>query len=237
MEESLFCQMEQRCREGQFALAANQARRLLHDRPDDGALWQLYGTASFSLGDCDTALSALEHASALIPLHQQGQLALASCYCLKGKRDVAALMFKFLAEKAHDTQLLSWIATRLGGLARYESALQVCHKIKQIDPNHHQAYFGVAFYLNLLGSPPQALIFSLERALELAPDVLQYRINLASVLYESGRQQQARELLEPIALETVSCACLVKRMQEIFERLGDGPRTLLCRVRLACLLQ
>lgn len=237
MEESLFCQLEQLCRDGQFALAADQARRLLDDQPDDGALWQLLGTASFSLGDCDAALSALEHASALIPLHQQGQLALASCYCLKGKRDLAAMMFEFLAESAQDTQLLSWIATRLGGLAKYESALQVCYKIKEADPNHHQAHFGVAFYLNLLGNPPEALIFPLERALELAPEVLQYRINLASVLFESGRHNQARDLLQPIALETVTCPCLVRRMQEIFERLGDGPRTLLCRVRLSCLMQ
>ncbi|MFQ3593688.1 MAG: hypothetical protein SNJ82_10975 [Gemmataceae bacterium] len=43
--------------------------------------------------------------------------------------------------------MLSAIASRLGRLGRYESTLQVCLKIKDIDTSHHQAFFGAAYYL------------------------------------------------------------------------------------------
>jgi len=223
--------------EGEYALAVNLARQYLQESPDDGRLWQICGTACWNLKDFDGALEALEEATALVPLHPLAQLALAACYVRKDKQDLACVIYEHLGEIVASTEMLSAIATRLGAMGRYEAALRVCCKIKDLDPSHHQAFFGVAYYLSRLGNPPEALIPSLAMAMDLAPHIQHYRINLAFALSQSGRHDEAHELVKAVPLEAVSCPCWLRRMQQIFQRVGDHGRSLVCKVRLSCLLQ
>jgi Flp pilus assembly protein TadD len=223
--------------EGEYALAADLARQHLQGSPEDGRLWQIYGTACWNLRDFDSALEALEQANALIPLHPLAQFALAACYVHKGKQDLACVIYEHLGENVAGTEMLAAIAARLGVLGRYEAALRVCCKIKELDPSHHQAFFGVAYYLHRLGNPPKALIPPLVMAMDLAPHIPHYRINLAFALSQSGRHNEAHELLKTVPLEAISCPCWLRRMQQIFQRVGDHGRSLVCQVRLSCLLQ
>ena len=123
--------------EGEFALAADLARHFLQESPDDGRLLEVYGAACCNLKDFDAATEALEAATALVPLRPMAQFALATCYVLKDEPDLAAMMYEHLAGVVRCTGMLSAIATRLGALGRYESGLEVCLKIKDIDPAHH----------------------------------------------------------------------------------------------------
>ena len=68
------------CQQGEYARAACLARRHLLGSPDDGRLLEVYGIASWHAGDPDSALEALEKATALVPLNPPAQLALACCY-------------------------------------------------------------------------------------------------------------------------------------------------------------
>jgi Flp pilus assembly protein TadD len=223
--------------EGEYALAADLARHHLQESPEDGRLWQIYGTACWNRRDFDSALEALEQATALVPLHPLAQLALAACYVCKGEQDLACVIYEHLGENVAGTEMLSTVAARLGALGRHEGALRVCCKITDLDPSHHQAFFGVAYYLSRLGNPPEALIPPLAMAMDLAPHIHHYRINLAFALAQAGRQDQAHELLKVVPLEAVRCPCWMRRMQAIFESVGDHARSLVCQVRLSCLLQ
>lgn len=221
---------------GQFAEAAQLALRFLDETPDDGRLLEVYGAACCNLRRFDEARPALEHASALVPLHPLAQYALATCYVLEGRHDVAGAMYEYLATRVRDTGVLSAVATRLGAMGRYQPALEVCLKIQDLDPGHHQAFFGVAYYLEQLGNPPEALIPSLSMAMDLAPNVLHYRVNLALVLDAAGRLAAGYELLATVPPERVGCPCVLRRMIDLFERAGDQGRSLTCRLRLSCLL-
>ena len=95
----------------------------------------------------------------------------------------------------------------------------------------------MAYYLNHLGNPPEALIEPLAMAMDLAPHVLHYRINLALVVADAGSQAHACELLKAVPVERIGCPCVLRRMQDLFERAGEHGRSLACKVRLACLLQ
>jgi Flp pilus assembly protein TadD len=223
--------------DGEFALAADLARHFLRETPDDGRLLEIYGAACCNLKAYDAAQDALETATMLVPLHPLAQFALATCYVIADKPDLAAMMFEHLVGVVRCTSMLSAIATRLGGLGRYESALEVCLKIKRIDPAHHQALFGVAYYLNHLGNPPEALIEPLAMAMDLAPHVHHYRINLAFVLADTGRVDQACELFAGVPLELINCPCVVRRIKDLFERNGDWGQSIRCQARLSCLQQ
>lgn len=206
---------------GQYAEAAAVARQGLQESPDDGHLWQLYGTARCNVQDFATAREALETASVLVPLHPLAQYALAICYYRMDQPDLACVIYEHLAEALLSTGMLSAWAARLGCLGRYKAALKVCRRITDLDPAHHQVFFGIAFYLCRLGFSPKALIPHLAMAMDLAPNVLHYRLNLVFAWADAGCHNEAHELLKPVALEDVRCPCWLARMLAIFQRCGD----------------
>jgi Flp pilus assembly protein TadD len=223
--------------EGEYALTVDQARQLLQEAPKDGRFWHLCGMACWQLKDFVGALEALEEASLWTPLHPQAQYALAACYVWAGLPDLAGTLYEHLGGILEDTRALAAIATHLGAMERYEAALHVCRRITVLNPGHHAAFFGIAYYLSRLGCSPLALVGPLAMALDLAPRVLHYRVNLALAWSDAGLREQAYDLLKSVSLEAISCPCCLRRMRDIFDSVGDAGRSLLCRVRLSCLLQ
>ncbi|HTU92643.1 MAG TPA: hypothetical protein VMF69_21355 [Gemmataceae bacterium] len=223
--------------EGEYALTVDLARQHLQETPDDGRFWELCGMARWQLKDFAAALEALEEASVWTPLHPQTQYVLAACYVWADLPDLAVILYEHLGEIVANTGVLAAVATRLGALGRHESALGVCRRITVLDPSHHATYFGIAYYLSCLGHPPQALIGPLAMAVDLAPHVLHYRVNLALAWSDAGVPEKAYDLLKSISLEAVSCPCCLRRMQAVFNSVSDYGRSLICRVRLSCLVQ
>lgn len=218
---------------GRYAEAADVAWQSLQEFPNDGQLWQLYGTSRCNVQDFAAAREALETACVLVPLHPLAQYALATCYHRMGQPDLACVIYEHLAETVLSTGMLSALAARLGALDHYRSALKVCRRITELDPTHHQAHFGIAFYLCRLGFSPQALIPHLAMAMDLAPQVLHYRLNLAFAWAAVGCHHEAHELLKPVAPDEVRCPCWLARMLAIFQRCGDETRIRDCQERLA----
>jgi tetratricopeptide (TPR) repeat protein len=223
--------------DGSFMEAANLAWQALQERPDDGHLWQLYGTAQCNLQNFKIARDALETANTLVPLHPLAQYALAICYHRLDQPDLACVIYEHLAKHVAGIEMLCRLAARLGDLDKNSAALHVCRKITKLDPARHQAFFGIAYYLCRLGYPPQALIPHLAMALDLAPNTLRYQLNLAFAWAEIGCDQEAHALLNAVNVEDVCCPCVLRRMREVFERVHDHAQSLVCQVRLACVLQ
>jgi tetratricopeptide (TPR) repeat protein len=222
---------------GEYALAADLADLFLETDPENGWLWQIYGTASYHLQAFDSAVEALETACSMIPLHPLAQYALAACYSRKGKKELASLMYEHLGEITSDARMLASVARCLGALGRNESALEVCRKIVHLNPSYHTAHFGIAVYLKRLGGPLELQIAPLTAAMELAPHIHAYRINLAFTWERLGKNGRAYDLIKEIPLEAVACPCLLKRLCGVFEAAGDVGRSLVCKVRLSCLRQ
>jgi tetratricopeptide (TPR) repeat protein len=221
--------------EGRYAEAAGRARQALAESPDDGRIWQIYGATLCNQKEYGEAREALERASVLVPLHPLAQYALGACYARLGQPDLAAVMYEHLAGVVGNTRLLASLAARLGALDRTASALNVCRRIVSLDPMHHAAHFGIAYYLCRLGVEPRALIPHLTRAVELAPDALHYRVNLAFAQAESGCLEDAAGSLEPVSPEAVGCPMWLARMRDILHQAGRSERARACSERLVAL--
>lgn len=172
----------------------------------DGDIRQREGLLRHRLGDFLGARSLLESAAHVGSIQPVSRCALAECYARTGCVETASRLYRELADDADcPTEVLPDVASGLGGLGEYEAALAACREIIRRDPGHHQARFGVAFYLRRLGSPPDAVLPDASRAFELAPEVPLYRIALAVLFDMVGCREDAYDLLRDVDACAVPC--------------------------------
>jgi len=220
--EHIFARGAALLQQRQFAEAEQQARRGLVNHPDDGRLWQVSGVACWAMSQFGRARQALETASCLRPLFPLARIALAECYVRFGLTESARYIYEFLAEGDHcPVGLLAKVAAGLGRIGDDQRALQVCRKLARLEPKHHAAFFGMAYYMARLGYPLRGCLRRLGQAHRLAPETLHYRVNLAFACAGQEQFRKAANLLREVAPEAVACACWVRGMVRIFEKAGE----------------
>jgi len=202
---------------GRYAEAAEAYRKLIADKPDDGALHASLAGALGAIGDYDGALAELEEAEKLSPLnpeiyHNRGvlrerqgrtqdaieQYRRAVRYSPEYEPSRTAL--KRLTGSADATaprtdaeRLASAIAERAGGAARrgdYAAAMHELDEAERIAPQYalvHQYRANVAF---LMGDRARA-IEALKKALEIEPDNALYAANLRQLESSSAASPSA----------------------------------------------
>lgn len=194
----------------------------LKQNPDAGRLWELRGQAHLADGDAIDAVSCLEHASCLVPLTKEGQLALAHAYELTDKRDLAGDLFMALAGQDDlPAEMLEPLARGLGRVGKPDQALGVCAEAASRNPTSPAPLLGMVFYQRRLGHGPDRILPLLFRAFHLEPEDFDIRLALARMLHECGQKQEAAELLSVVEIETSRCPSCLVVMQEIFEDVGD----------------
>lgn len=217
-----------------YAECAHLAQTALDQFPDDGLLWQLQGTAAWYFGDHARARQTLETASTLSPLQHLARCALAGAYAKTGDAALARDLFvSLLQDDRCPTLLLPKVATGLGCLGEHWFALQVCRKLARLQPSHHPAFFGLAYYMARLGYPGECYLRHLVRAHHLAPEMLPYRLNLAAVLTELGRAEHAQRLVRDLSPTQLSCPCQLQRLLAVYEAVGDEAGVRATQQRLA----
>jgi len=218
---------------GRYQDAAKRAEALLDVYPDDGRLAQVYGTALWFLRDTAEATGVLEQATCLGPLYPLPQRALADCYAAIGKRALAVMMYQHLLRSGRcPTELLPGIAASLNKLGEFRLALRACVLLTRRNPAHHQAHFAKAYYLSRMGRPARRLIAPLSMAMDLAPNVLHYRLNLAFVRRQLGHAQSAHELIPSIAPKDIDHVPWLETMRAIHAEVGAESAAETCAVRI-----
>jgi tetratricopeptide (TPR) repeat protein len=227
----------QRCLElfhrDRIAEADRLARELTRAFPDDGEFWQLHGLFRQREGDFDGACDALETASMLVPLSPAAQCALADCHARAGRRDLAKQLYLALADnRSCPTAILSSVASGLGCTGDAEAALEVCRELTLREPDHHEAYFGMAYYMRQLGRESGEILPLIARAHELSPEHPVYRVVMASLLAQLGNFEEACMLLRGVGPAAVTCGGCLHRIMAILDRGGaqDALRDLLIQV-------
>lgn len=210
---------------GDFPRAAAVAQYGLLAAPDAGRLWEVRGLALFAMNDFPAAATALERATGLTPLAPLAQVALADCYARLGKPDLARTILVFLAEPGRGPEpILPRVAAGLGRIGEYATALGVCERLTGVRPGYHPAWFGVAFYRQKLGYPAAELVDPLFAAVQLAPDKLTYRLNLATVCDDLGWYPMAYGVVREVPAERVLCPRVVAKLIRVFAHVGDAGR-------------
>lgn len=222
----LICQSAlQHLAAGEWAAAATTAGIGLRRDPHHGGLHQAAGVAAYHREEFGASVFHLESASALVPLGAEPQLLLADLYLRFGQTEAAGAVLAFLAEPDRcPTPLLPDLAKTLGRAGEYHAALDVCERLTAFRPTFHPAWFGVAYYLGRLGRPAGQLVFPLRAAFELAPHALPYRLNLAAVLADTGRCDEAYDLVAAVPPEAVGCGCQCRRFAAACAAAGDDRR-------------
>lgn len=226
------CYEIQRWDEG---LCLSQA--LLKQFPHDGRVWELSGMLFRELTSFRLAQNALETATTLIPLSDRAQLALADCYLHFGQRELAEEMFRFLDEKEEiSSRLRSELKDRFQKLADFE--LQDEREVPsedrgpQLTAEHH---YNLAHSMGYLGYPPNCVEQEILRAIELAPECLEYRIGLAGFLSQLHRAEEGYQYVAGLSLREISrleCECCLERLVKVFHAGGDHRRLLACMDRV-----
>jgi Flp pilus assembly protein TadD len=210
---------------GQFADAAQAARDGLEIDPDQGRLWLVRAEAEFRLANYDLARQSLEEAALLVPLDVSTQCRLADCYARTGDTAHARQLLLFLVDDAGcPSDSLPHVAAGFGQLGDFEQALAVCRLATERNPAEAAPHFGAAYYLRRLGYPAAAIVPSATRAFELEPEVSLYRVSLALLLAESGRREEAYDLLRDLPAERCGCTCRLRRVMAVFKAVGDHQR-------------
>jgi len=207
---------------GKIAQADQAAAEAVLIFPDDGELWQLHGLLRQRLGDHDRACSALETAGLLVPLSPAAQCALADCHARAGRKELARELYRNLVRvRSCPTSLLASVASGLGGIGDDAAALDVYHELAQREPNRHDALFGVAYHMRLIGHAPEEILPVIDRAQNIAPEITVYRVLKASLLAQLGRFDEACEALRDAKPRALGCSGCLRRVMTFL----DGGRT------------
>ena len=207
---------------GNWAEAAQLAELGLRHDPHHGRLHEVAGVAAYHQEEYGPAVYHLESASAVVPLRPESQLVLAELYLRFGQTESAGAILEFLAEpEGCPIPLLPDLAKVLGRAGAYRAALEVCERLTTFRPTFHPAWFGVAFYLKMLGRPISELELPLRCAFNLAPHAITYRLNLAVVLIDLGQITEGYRLIDSLPPEVVRCPCQCRRFAAACAALGD----------------
>ncbi|HBL44969.1 MAG TPA: hypothetical protein DDZ90_16420, partial [Planctomycetaceae bacterium] len=102
----------------------------------------------------------------------------------------------------------------------------------QLTAEHH---YNLAHSMGFLGYPPECVEQEILRAIELAPDCLEYRIGLAGFLSQIHRAEEGYQYVASLSLREISrleCECCLERLVKVFHAGGDHRRLLACMDRV-----
>lgn len=209
---------------------------LLQEYPDEGRIWEFSGLICRELNCFQGALHAFETANTLIPLSVKAQIALADCYIHSEKQELALEIFKYLSQKnGIPLSLLALVKSRL--LLLYKPEAKKCEVVSIIENSEISAeqHYNLAFYMGNTGYPVKIIEQEIKKAIQLAPDHLEYRVGLAGFLSQIDRAKDGYPYVAQLTLEYISeliCECCLKRLVNVFMAANDQQKVTSCLNRL-----
>lgn len=207
----------------------------LKTHPDDGRSWEMLGTMYHATGQIASAVSALEHATTLVPLTLVGQYSLADCYLDIGMTHTASDMFEHLMYQKLPTELVPPVVAALSKVGLNFHALELSREAASRNPSCDEAWFSIAHHMALCGYPPCLVVPVLNQAVELEPRNPVYRCTLAKFAIEaeeSGIAYRAIANLEPASIQQLACTFCILHFEHLYKTAGDDVRAKACRDRM-----
>lgn len=217
---------------GRFEEALDGVQCALVNNQNDGRLWELRGFIHSQRHQWHLARHALETATTLVPLSAAGRVYLAECYRQTGLTDLAReLACEMLGDAHIGSSLFLAVAALLDRVGCTRQAVEICQNAIEADPQWAQAWYDLAFYLAKC-QPDSGLIEHASRqAVRLDPTKLTFRLVYACRLASQERIEEAYELvceLDQPAINSVCCAGCLRKLQAIYEFIGDEMRAAMC---------
>lgn len=222
--------------EGSYIEAVDLLHLHLKQHPDDPSAWELKGVLCHVLCDFEPGKVALEHARTMQGLSVSGELALADCYVHIQQPEQAVAVYCQVAQRPlYNAEVLSRLARGLGMVQQYALAADVCQRACHVDPESHNARYGVAYYMSKAGYPPELIQPILAAAIAMAPEIFFYRVALVTVLSRLHQYDQAYLAIADATageIQSLKCSCCLQRLAHIYREAGDNHRADHCCRRL-----
>lgn len=209
---------------------------LLQEYPDDGRIWEFSGLICRELNCFQGALHAFETANTLIPLSENAQIALADCYIHSEKQELALEIFKYLSQKnGIQPSLLALVKSRLKLLNESGTKTNDVVSVMENSEITAEQHYNLAFYMGNTGYPVKFIEQEIKKAIQLAPDHLEYRVGLAGFLSQVDRAKEGYQYVAQLTLEYISeltCECCLKRLANVYIAANDQEKAASCLDRL-----
>lgn len=236
MKKDIYSRSRQLFHQGESQAAVDVMQQALESNPDDGCAWELLGLIRHSENMVEDAVYALETATLLKPLSICGQLALASCYLDLNYREAGQSIYLHLADnKKLPTRYIPDVTVGLSRLGNYQRALSLSREAARQNPECDEAQYAIAYYMGRCGDPNEIILPVLQAVVDLAPEVVKYRLALAMLQQELGQHDAAFHVLSPLTpkqLTTIGSANCLRKIAHLFDSVGDTARREACLTRL-----
>ncbi|MEM9942116.1 MAG: hypothetical protein AAF939_11065 [Planctomycetota bacterium] len=194
---------------GRYQDAVSIGKQAISQHPHDGRLFEVTGVAYFGWGKIMKSMSQLETATTLKPLSSIAQLTLAKCYLKTGMDESASTIVTHLVKQCIDGIFepagFPALVHCLAQMRRYLDAALVCECWTIQEPDNGHAHYGIAWYRAMGGEELIHHIQRLEKAVELLPNNVDYRITLGFAYADSSNIPRALGLFHEMTCEQIGC--------------------------------
>jgi tetratricopeptide (TPR) repeat protein len=155
------------------------------------------GVSSLEGGMEEDAIKSFVQAISINPKHQESLNKLGVLYMHKQMYSAACAVFKELCEIEENAVYLSHLGLALYNLQEYERALEAYNKAILIDGSRSARFVSLCQVYRALKNNRMALI-SLNRALEIDKDNVDYLFLLSEVLFDMNQFEEAKDVIRKI---------------------------------------
>ncbi len=223
-------QAQQRYEEGEFDAASSLLETALRLYPESADLWVSMGYTQLAREEYAWARRAFDLSLEHEPDHEDGLVGVGEALLKLGERSRGFRAFERVLELgfATDSDLMLSIGRALFREEFYEHAERFFRKATAADGQSADAAADLAYSLQRLGKPREALIW-LRRSIELDPENHDARTCLANLEYEGGHRERALEEFERVPTDRLWDPLTVWRAIELtraFRTLSSDGREL-----------
>jgi Flp pilus assembly protein TadD len=209
---------------------------LIQSDSEDGRALESSGLALNEAGDLSRCRVVLEMAQMLVPLSASAELALAECYVVTKDADLAVGLLNHVARSASaNSPTLLRAASLFKELGSFREAWLACREAVRKSPDDAQAWFDLSASMGRVGFPFSKIELVVQKAIDLEPDNVVFRISLAAALAKLGREQHAYAVVRRFGakeLEQICCSSCLKNLRTLYEQADDWRGVCLCNEQL-----
>ncbi|MGZ0171607.1 MAG: tetratricopeptide repeat protein [Planctomycetales bacterium] len=213
------------------------ADRLVQTGSEDGRAYEQTGLALSDDGDLIGCRLMLETAQVFVPLSAAAELALGECYVEANDAvDLAAGLLENVARREPaETGTLLRVASCFRKLGRDRDAWLTCRRAVRESPDEAQAWFDLSTYMGRVGFPFSKVEVVVQRAIDLEPNNVVFRISLAAALSKLGREHHAYAVIRRFdtnELKQICCSNCLESLRLLFEGADDWRGVRICNEQL-----
>lgn len=236
---TLVAQVEQLVGEGRPQDALEFIAHYCQRYPNHGAAFELLGLLEAQLGMPEAAIDSLEMASLIVPLEVLSSRVLSIQYIKVGKEELGIDLLHALGTASHvGESSMRLIAQDLVALNQPKLARDVVVTGLERNAGSAPLWHELCAIETRLGEPANQCLEHVRRAMELRPEVAEYRVTAATLLIMLDLVAEAFQVVSQIndfQLKSMCCECCVWRLICIFDCFDDHRRLKICYDRMRAL--